>query len=70
MIPEANKEHYVTYVQHNLDSDWEKLRCSLNTASYSRRNVMEETNLDKSSANNAVSNLSLNTEKEKEELRA
>ena len=54
-----------------LDAEWEKLRSSMNTVSYSRRNMMaEETNLDKTHDYPAVSNLSLNTEKKKEELGA
>ena len=54
-----------------LDAEWEKLRSSMNTVSYSRRNMMaEETNLDKTHDYPAVSNLSLNTEKEKELLGA
>ena len=54
-----------------LESEWEKLRSSMNTVSYSRRNVVEEaTHIDITHDYPAVSNLSLNTEKKKEELGA
>ena len=52
-----------------LDSEWEKLRSSLNTVSYSRRNmVAEETHIDNTHDNPAVFNLNLNTANKKEEL--
>ena len=54
-----------------LDAEWEKLRSSMNTVSHSRRNVVEEaTRIDITHDYPAVSNLKLNTEKEKELLGA